>query len=140
MTKCYIYRRNNLYKYNLILCLKSSTGERLTPVDIPSLPGYSGMNIYAQRNSSLEGIGWDTFVRSFHWGTWLAILTLLGVMTVGLWVIVRHQADEDQHFAKRSNVAFILFSCLVQQGLECFFSVATLVLPPVLVSRSFFLM
>ena len=78
--------------------------------------GYSGSNLYAQRNSSLEAIGWDTFVSSFHWGTWLAILVLLGIMTVGVWIIVHHQTDEDDHFTKGSNIVFILFSCLVQQG------------------------
>lgn len=101
---------------DIALAAFSITDERLKVVDFSEVIGYSGMNIYAQRNSSLESIGWDTFVRSFHWETWLAILTLLGVMTVGLWVIVRQQANEDQHFAKGSNVAFILFSCLVQQG------------------------
>ncbi|MPC08003.1 Glutamate receptor ionotropic, delta-2 [Portunus trituberculatus] len=79
---------------------------------------YSGLigAIQSQRNSSLEAIGWDTFVLSFHWGTWLAILMLLGIMSTGLWIIVRHQTNEDDHFTKGSNIVFILFSCLVQQG------------------------
>ncbi|XP_063882975.1 glutamate receptor ionotropic, delta-1-like [Scylla paramamosain] len=92
------------------------TNERLRVVDFSGSVGYTGSNLYAQRNSSLEAIGWDTFVLSFHWGTWLAILMLLGIMSTGLWIIVRHQTNEDDHFTKGSNIVFILFSCLVQQG------------------------
>ncbi|KAG0717913.1 Glutamate receptor ionotropic, kainate 4 [Chionoecetes opilio] len=94
----------------------SITSERLRVVDFSGSVGYSGSNLYAQRNASLETIGWDTFVLSFHWATWMAILMLLAIMAAGLWLIVHHQAGEDDHFSKGGNLVFILFSCLVQQG------------------------
>nr|XP_053630937.1 glutamate receptor ionotropic, kainate 5-like [Cherax quadricarinatus] len=94
----------------------SLTRERYQVMDFSEPIDYTGMRLYIWSNSSQHMIGWDTYILSFQWGTWLAILVLLGTMAAGFMVIVWHQRDEDPHFSNGHNVLFILFSCLVQQG------------------------
>ncbi|XP_037779574.1 probable glutamate receptor [Penaeus monodon] len=103
-------------KADIALAGFSMTRERLPFMDFSEPIMYAGQSLYVSTNSSLHTIGWNTYVLSFQWGTWLAILLLLIIMTFGLWFLVRRQGDEDPHFTQTYNVAFILFSCLVQQG------------------------
>ncbi|KAG7163119.1 Glutamate receptor ionotropic, kainate 4-like 1 [Homarus americanus] len=103
-------------KTDIALVGLSMTRERYQIMDFSEPIAYTGMGLFVWTNSSLHTIGWNTFVLSFHWGTWLAIILLLAVMTAGFWFIVQQQRNEDPHFNNGHNVIFIFFSCLVQQG------------------------
>ncbi|XP_045616456.1 glutamate receptor ionotropic, kainate 4 [Procambarus clarkii] len=94
----------------------SMTRERYQVMDFSVPVVYSSVALYIWRNSTLLTIGWDTFVLSFHWGTWLAVVLLLAIMSLSFSIIVWYQSDEDPHFRNGCNVFFMLFSCLVQQG------------------------
>ncbi|XP_066961695.1 glutamate receptor ionotropic, kainate glr-3-like isoform X2 [Macrobrachium rosenbergii] len=92
------------------------TKERAIVMDFTGAIAFSSYCLYIRSNATKQNIGWKTYVRSFQWTAWLAILLLLFVASVCLWVSVTRFQDEDPHFKKGANVTFILFSCIVQQG------------------------
>ncbi|KAF2358665.1 Ionotropic glutamate receptor L-glutamate and glycine-binding domain [Trinorchestia longiramus] len=99
------------------------TRERLRFIDFSVAVDRTSASLFINQNAVVSAIGWGTYILSFHWTAWVALLLLLITCSIVLVVMVRHDPKEDQYFGSASNVIFIFFSCLVQQGrvsLDCY--------------------
>ncbi|KAA0194677.1 Ionotropic receptor 199 [Hyalella azteca] len=94
------------------------TRDRLRFIDFSVAVDRTSASLFINQAAVVSAVGWTTYVLSFHWTAWVALLMLLAICTVVLVLVVRHDKNEDQYFGESYNATFIFFSCLVQQGLS----------------------
>ena len=80
-------------------------------------PEYSTTGLFLRSDATFNEVGWDTYVQSFHWTSWLTTLAVYIFSCFVFIFVARLVNDEnDQYFMRSHNVVFVLFSCIVQQG------------------------